>query len=204
MASNHVTIRLHRPSHSELLFFVLSGAIVSVPLTLVVQQFINPLLAGLSAFDISVITVIFFAPVVEEFSKILPLFYRHGETQRSIFNLALCVGLGFGIVEFITYATTYGPQVMPSRIAGLFFHPASASIAAYGIATKRPLPFYLAAVALHFSNNFFVTVGSTVVPTTVIILAITLYASWYLHDKTTEKIVDTDFATVEVTKPEIQ
>jgi RsiW-degrading membrane proteinase PrsW (M82 family) len=81
MADNCVTIRLHRPSLNELLFFVLSGAIVSVPLTLFVESFADPLLVGFSAFDITVITVILFAPLVEEFAK-FSAFYRHGETQR--------------------------------------------------------------------------------------------------------------------------
>jgi RsiW-degrading membrane proteinase PrsW (M82 family) len=200
MTSNHVTIRLHRPSPSELLFFVLSGAIVSVPLTLFVESFADPLLVGFSAVDVTVITIILFAPFVEEFAKVFPLFYRHGETQRSIFNLALCVGVGFGIVEFLTYVVTYGSEIIPGRIPGLFFHPASASITAYGIATKRPIPYYLAAVVLHFSNNFLAVAGSTVVPSTVIVLAITLFASWQLHDRTKEKFVETDYATVQVTQ----
>ena len=148
MEKNHVTIHIHRPSTNEKAFFLLSRAIVSVPLTLFVEQFANPFLGGLSTFDITLITVALFAPFVEEFSKVFPLFYRHGETQRSIFNLALFVGLGFGIVEFITYVATYGPAIIPDRIPGLFFHPASTSITAYGIATKRPAPYYLAAVSL--------------------------------------------------------
>jgi RsiW-degrading membrane proteinase PrsW (M82 family) len=198
MADNCVTIRLHRPSLNELLFFVLSGAIVSVPLTLFVESFADPLLVGFSAFDVTVITVILFAPLVEEFAKVFPLFYRHGETQRSIFNLAICVGLGFGIVEFLTYVGTYGTEVLPARIPGLLFHPASASITAYGIATKRPLPYYLVAVSLHFANNIFAIVGSTIVPSTAIVFGITLYTSWYLRGKTTEKFIETDYATAKV------
>jgi RsiW-degrading membrane proteinase PrsW (M82 family) len=127
---------------------------------------------------------------VEEFSKIFPLFYRHGETQRSIFTLALFVGLGFGIVEFITYVATYGPLIIPNRIPGLFFHPASASISAYGVATKRPLPFYLAAVSLHFANNFLAVLAPPTVPSTFIVLVITLFASWQLYNKTQEKFVE--------------
>ncbi len=190
MEKNHVKIPLHRPSGNEKMFFLLSGAIVSVPLTLFVDQFLNPLLTGLSPFDITFITIALFAPFVEEFSKIFPLFYRHGETQRSIFTLALFVGLGFGIVEFITYVATYGPLIIPSRIPGLFFHPASASISAYGVATKRPLPFYLAAVSLHFANNFLAVLAPPTVPSTFIVLVITLFASWQLYNKTQEKFVE--------------
>lgn len=187
------TIQLHKPSIGERMFFLLSGAIVSVPLTLFIEQnFANPLLTGLSAFDITLITVAIFAPFIEEFSKVFPLFYRHGETQRSIFTLALFLGIGFGIVEFVTYVGTFGPQIIPNRIPGLFFHPASTSITAYGIATNKPLPYYLIAVSLHVVNNFFAILAPFVVPATVVILAITLITSWNLYNKTKEKFVESD------------
>ncbi len=189
MVKDSVTVKLHRPTANEMLFFLISGAIVSVPLTLFIEQSANPLLIGLSTADITIITIALFAPFVEEFSKIFPLFYRHGETERSIFNLALLVGLGFGIVEFFTYVVTIGPQIIPDRIPGLFFHPASTSISAYGIATKRPAPFYLAAVSLHFANNFLALLAPTIFPTSVVILAVALFASWQLHEKTKEKFI---------------
>ncbi len=189
MAKDSVTVKLHKPTANEMLFFLISGAIVSVPLTLFIEQSANPLLIGLSTADITIITIALFAPFVEEFSKIFPLFYRHGETERSIFTLALLVGLGFGIVEFFTYVVTIGPQIIPDRIPGLFFHPASTSISAYGIATKRPAPFYLAAVSLHFANNFLALLAPPIFPTSVVILAVALFASWQLHEKTKEKFI---------------
>jgi hypothetical protein len=182
--TKEITIRLHKPTINEFLFFLLSGAIVSVPITLFIQQFADPFLAGLSTFSVTLITVTIFAPFIEEFSKVFPLFYRHGETQRSIFQLAIFVGLGFGIVEFITYVAALGPQIIPVRIPGLFFHPASTSITAYGIATKKPAIFYLASVSLHFANNFLAVVGSSLIPFSAIILAITLFASWQLYNRT--------------------
>ena len=42
-----------------------------------------------------------------------------------------------------------------ARIPGIIFHASSAAITAYGIAKKKPLPYYLLAVFLHFANNFF-------------------------------------------------
>ncbi len=181
--TKEATIQLHKPGISELLFFVLSGAIVSIPLTLFLEQnFGNPLISGLPAVDVTLITIVVFAPLVEEFSKVFPLFYRHGETQRSIFTLALCVGLGFGIVEFVTYIVLYGVGIVPDRIPGLFFHPASASITAFGIATRRPLPYYFAAVGLHFTNNFFAVTLPTL-PISFLVLLATLLISWRLHSK---------------------
>ncbi len=195
MENQRVAIQLHKPSASELAFFLLSGAIVSVPLTLFIDQnMVNPLLSGLSGFQFAIISIAIFTPFVEEFAKVFPLFYRHGETQRSIFKLAIFAGLGFGIVEFATYVGTYGPDIITARIPGLFFHPASASITAYGIATKRPLPFYLAAVLLHFSNNFLALFAPVIAPTSVIVLAVALFASWRLHDKTREVFVQSDNA----------
>jgi hypothetical protein len=187
--TKEATIQLHKPGISELLFFLLSGAIVSIPLTLFIEQNVgNPLISGLPALDISLITVIVFAPLVEEFSKVFPLFYRHGETQQSIFTLALCVGLGFGIVEFITYVAIFGVQIIPDRIPGLFFHPASASITAYGIATRRPFQFYFAAAGLHFANNFFAVTIPTL-PISFVVLAVTLFTSWQLHGRAKNEFI---------------
>ncbi len=198
MIKNHITIKIHRPNASELLFFMLSGAIVSVPLTLFIEQFANPFLLGLSAVDITLLTVAIFAPFIEEFSKIFPLFYRHGETQRSIMRLAIFVGLGFGIVEFLTYVITLGPQLIPDRIPGLLFHPASTSISAYGIATKRPLPFYLAAVSMHFANNVLAVTVPPPFPTSFVILAIALFVSWQLYNKTNEAFIESGFAEIQI------
>lgn len=95
MKKNEATIQLHKPEADELLFFFFCGVVISVPLTLFIYQYTNSLLVGLDPFTIALISSAFFAPVIEEFSKAYPLFYRHGETERSIFNLALLVGIGF-------------------------------------------------------------------------------------------------------------
>ena len=46
-----------------------------------------------------------------------------------------------------------------ARIPGIIFHASSATITAYGVAKKNPLPYYLIAVGLHVANNFFAIVG---------------------------------------------
>jgi RsiW-degrading membrane proteinase PrsW (M82 family) len=189
MKKGEVVIQLHKPSVNERLFFLLCGGILSVPLTLFIDQYASELLAGFSTFYASLISVAVFAPFIEEFSKIFPLFYRHGETQRSIFNLALFVGLGFGIVEFLTYIFALGASPI-ERIPGLFFHPASTSITAYGVATKRPIPYYFAAVALHFSNNFLAVINSSAVPSSLLIVAVAVFTSYWLHGKTKEKFIN--------------
>jgi RsiW-degrading membrane proteinase PrsW (M82 family) len=189
MQKNKTVIKLHKPDTSELIFFFACGAIISVPLTLFIYQYTDTLLASLNPFTITLISSTLIAPFIEEFAKAYPLFYRHGETQRSIFNLALLVGLGFGIVEMITYVSVLGVPIV-SRLPGLFFHPASTSITAYGIAKKRPLPFYMAAVSLHFSYNFLAVIGSGFgFSPGIFVVAIAVYASWQLRNATKEKIV---------------
>jgi hypothetical protein len=62
-------------------------------------------------------------------------------------------------------------------------------VTAYGIATKRPLPFYMAAVALHFSHNYLVLTSPYGASSSIFVVAITVFTSWQLRNKTKEKIV---------------
>jgi RsiW-degrading membrane proteinase PrsW (M82 family) len=190
MEKGEVVIQLHKPDSSEMLFFFLCGVIISIPLTLFIYQYTDSLLVGLDPFTIAFVSRAVFAPFIEEFSKAYPLFYRHGETQRSIFNLAVLVGLGFGLVELLTYVYVLGVD-LAYRLPGIFFHPASTAVTAYGIATKRPLPFYLIAVFLHFANNYFALVLTSPLPllVSIFVVTITVFASWQLRNRTKEKIV---------------
>ena len=182
-------IPIHRPRTSEMLFFFLCGVITSIPLTVLVASLADPLLGGLNHFAATLISTAIFAPFIEEFSKVFPLYYRHGETQRSILNLAIMVGLGFAIVELFTYVFVTGTPWY-FRIPGLFFHPSSTAIAAYGIASKKPLPFYGLAVALHFSNNFLaVTDPLAPLSISVLIVALTVWIAWTLYRRTKEKVI---------------
>ena len=75
MEKTKATIQLHKPSRTELAFFLLSGAVVSVPLTLFIEQnFASPLLTGLSATDISLLNLAVFAPCAVAFAKAFALF----------------------------------------------------------------------------------------------------------------------------------
>lgn len=191
MKKAEVVIKLHKPDASEMIFFFLCGVIISVPLTLFIYQYTDTLLAGLNSFAAAFISRSIFAPFTEEFAKAYPLFYRHGETQRSIVNLAIMVGLGFGIVELLTYVTMLGVPI-GFRIPGLFFHPASTAVTAYGIATKRPIPFYLVAVFFHFTNNSLALVLSETpfqVVSSIAVVSTVVFTAWQLRKRTEEKIV---------------
>jgi len=182
---NKIIIPLHKPGLKEKSFFLLSGIIVSIPITLFVNIFSSHLCFLLPVFYSEVCAVGIFAPFIEEFSKAYPLFYRHGETEKSIFILGFLVGMGFGITEFFFYV--FGGAPVYIRLPGIFFHAASTSITAYGIATNRAMPFYLLATALHLSYNFSTVLGSLWLIVGPVLLIITFYLSWHLYHKTSER-----------------
>ena len=190
MGEAEVVIKLHKPDAREMVFFFLCGVIISAPLTLFVYQYTDSLLVGLNSFTVALLSRAFFAPFIEEFAKAYPLFYRHGETQRSILTLAVLVGLGFGIVELLTYVTALSVPVI-YRLPGIFFHPASTAVTAYGITTKRPLAFYLLAVFFHFANNYLsltLAVPSLQLLSSFFVVSITVFIFLQLWKKTEEKI----------------
>jgi len=188
MTTEEVTIPLHRPSLAEKVFFLLSGVIVSVPMTLFVMQFSDILCIPLPFFYAEICSVAVFTPFVEEFAKAYPLFYRHGETEKSMFVLGFLAGTGFGFSEFILYVATLGAPV-PTRLALMAFHSANASITAYGIAVKKPLQFYLIAVMLHLSNNLLALAGDVWLIGGPATLFVAYLLSYTLYRKTSDRII---------------
>lgn len=178
----------HKPDLRELLFFFTSGFIISVPLTLYIGLFTDHLCMVLPRLYAEVCAVSIFTPFIEEFAKAYPLFYRHGESKRSIFNLGFLVGLGFGISEFFVYLAIGAPIIV--RLPLMIFHAASASITAYGIATNRPLHFYILAVLVHALNNFSAFFDSFWFIGGIGAVAIAYLLSWNLYRKTSENFVD--------------
>lgn len=171
----HCIIPIHKPSRKELFFFFSSGILVSIPFALFFSNFYGYLP--------QVLAVILIAPFIEELAKVFPLFYRHGETERSYVVLGLLIGLGFGISEFVLYVGVLGvPFVV--RIPGIIFHASSASITAYGIAKKNPWPYYLIAVGLHIGNNFFAVASDVFsVFAEVLILVVVYLLAWRFYHK---------------------
>ncbi|VVB94995.1 Uncharacterised protein [uncultured archaeon] len=186
--NNEVIIPIHKPGLKEKLFFCLSGIIVSIPITLYVNVFSSHACFLLPAFYSALCSTALFTPFIEEFAKVYPLFYRHGETEKSIFTLGFLTGLGFGITEFLLYVFVEGVPVSV-RLPAIFFHASSTSITAYGIATKRPVSFYLIAVALHLLNNFFASIAFFWLIGVLGVTIITYFLSWYLYHKTSDTIV---------------
>jgi hypothetical protein len=182
-------IPLHRPDAREKLFFFISGFIISVPLTLYLGAFTDYFCVVLPVFYATMCSTAITTPFIEEFAKAYPLFYRHGETERSIFTLGFLVGLGFGVSEFLVYTLTLGVPVA-IRLPALFFHAATTSITAYGIATKRPVQFFLIAVFLHFVNNFSALFGLFWFIGGPAAVALAYILSWSLYRKTSERFIE--------------
>ena len=100
------------------------------------------------------------------------------------------MGLGFGIAEFSEYVFLVGQSPI-ARISSLILHSSSATITAYGIAKKKPLPYYLLAVTLHASANFFAIIGGFTYLFGVTLVLITVYLlAWrYYQRASQEKMV---------------
>jgi RsiW-degrading membrane proteinase PrsW (M82 family) len=183
-------IAIHKPTINEKIFFFLSGFLVSIPFTLFFSQFTDLLCITLPIVLAQVCSIIIFAPLIEEFAKVIPLFYRHGETERSIVTLGILIGLGFGIAEMILYVFVLGVPFIV-RIPGVIFHASSAGIASYGIAKKNFIPYYLLAVILHLANNFFALLADIFIALIAVlfILALTYFLAWRYYRRSSEEIV---------------
>ncbi len=176
-------IPIHKPNRKEYVFFFVSGIVVSIPFALFFE---NLYPAAASSF----ILVVLVAPFVEELAKVFPLFYRHGETQRTIVTLGILIGVGFGLAELVEYVVLVDVPII-ARIPGIVFHGSSAAIAAYGVAKKNPLPYYLLAVLLHVANNFFASYAEIVLVLPEVLVLIAVYAlAWrYWHKAKPDVIV---------------
>jgi RsiW-degrading membrane proteinase PrsW (M82 family) len=173
----------HKPSSKELAFFFISGIVVSIPFALFFEQ--------LSSVVPVLLSIVILAPFVEELAKVFPLFYRHGETERSIINLGVLLGLGFGISELFLYVAFLSVPLIV-RIPAVIFHASSAGITAYGIAKKNPWPFYLIAVALHITINFIAevaTLGLGLLAQSIVVIIAYVLAWRFYHQASKETMV---------------
>lgn len=137
-------------SNMERFFFFLTGIIVGVPVALFFES-----LFGLyfSTFGIGMII----APLIEEFAKADPLFFRYERPARTLMRLGLLSGLGFGLAEFAVYVSLGTPFIL--RLPAIGFHAAGTAIVGYGVFRRKTIQFYFVSVALHFVNNLFAGLG---------------------------------------------
>jgi RsiW-degrading membrane proteinase PrsW (M82 family) len=172
-------IPIHKPSDRELMFFFLTGIVVSVPMAVFFES--------ISQIIPAILSVAVLTPFIEEIAKVFPLFYRHGETERSIVTLGLLTGLGFGVTEMVEYVVLlHVPLIV--RIPAVLFHASSASITAFGIAKKNPLPYYLISVTLHATNNFFAATALPIgVLAEVLVVVVALYLAYRVYTRASEE-----------------
>ncbi len=185
----HTIIHLHKPNTTEYLFYFLSGVIISIPFTVFYETYTDQFCVMLPLLAAQLCSTVLFAPFIEEFAKAYVLFYRHGETQRTLVKLGLLTGLGFGVTEFLLYIFVYNAPIL-LRIPGLLFHAASTGIVAYGITVRKPLGYYLIAVFLHLANNFFALLGTFWYVGGPVVLLLTYVLAFFLYKQSKEIIVN--------------
>ncbi|NYB28058.1 MAG: PrsW family intramembrane metalloprotease [Methanobacteriaceae archaeon] len=185
--NNQIIIRPHRLSWREKIFFLLSGIVVSIPITLFLSALGQSFYDFLPVIYTEVITIVLLAPFIEEFAKAYPLFYRYSLSERSLFILALLVGLGFGITEFFIYVFIYEVSFL-IRLPGLFFHAASTSLVAFGIIRNQPIRYYFLAVFMHLAANL-MAIFDQMIPVMVVTF-FTYFLSWIFYMKTTERYLE--------------
>ncbi|MCL5094062.1 MAG: PrsW family intramembrane metalloprotease [Patescibacteria group bacterium] len=180
----------HRPGVREKLFFFVSGAIISVPFAILTNALTSDLLVlSVSGSLASFLAIAFFAPFLEEFAKAYPLFFRHGETERSIIILGFLTGFGFGLVEFFIYVFGFGAPIL-IRIPMVLFHATNTTIVAYGLGKNKAFLFYLLVVFLHAINNTGAFLGAL----GIILIAAAILTSYFLaytfYKNSTERTLD--------------
>lgn len=175
-------IPLHKPSLTEYIFFFATGIVISIPFAVFFEG-LYP--TGLP----TIILLVVLAPLIEELAKVFPLFYRHGETERSIVTIGILIGAGFGISEFFLYVFIGGVPAI-ARLPGIIFHASSAGIVAYGIAKKNPLIYYIIAVGLHALNNLAASTGDAFsIFVQLLVLVVTYLLAWQLYHRASKKLI---------------
>jgi RsiW-degrading membrane proteinase PrsW (M82 family) len=182
MSGEECIIYPHKPGNKEITFFIISGFLLSVPMTIFFETTASGYLPNFLSIDLSrVIFTIIVAPIIEEFAKIFPIFYRHGETERSLIILGFSLGLGFGISEFVEYVFFYDASFY-LRLPIIFFHASTTSIIAYGISLGQTYRYYIVAVILHFFVNSLAMIKPYPVAAFILVLgvAFAMFSRFYL------------------------
>jgi RsiW-degrading membrane proteinase PrsW (M82 family) len=203
--SQQMKIGLHRPSVGEMTFFMIQGILISTFSTVFFESVaLTGLVNYMSRDNAMLLILVVLAPLIEEFTKVFPLFYRHAETERSLFTLGFLTGLGFSLPEFVLYVLNGAPITL--RLLGITFHAASTSISAYGIA-KRNFPIYFTiAVGLHASNNLFAQNEQIWWVGGIASIFIAYLLSWRFYSRTRNMFFETssdiDIPTITTSNPE--
>lgn len=198
MLSGGEYMAVHRPSLGEKLFFLLSGAVISTPFPAMANTLISYfLLLNYSRDTAVLVSVALFAPLIEEFAKAYPLFYRHGETEKSLLSLGFLTGLGFGIAEFFLYVFILDVNFL-IRLPLILFHASSASITACGIGQNRAFLFYFLAVILHATVNIGAFLQGSWMIAAILAIVVAYTLALFLNAISRQKTVGNHFDTPSV------
>lgn len=181
---------IHKPSAKEKLFFFVSGAIISTPFPLLVNFGAVVILGRNLPADIATfLIIVVIGPLIEEYAKAYPLFYRHGETEKSLMMLGFLAGLGFGIAEFFLYLYVFEAPLLV-RLPALFFHASNTVIVSYGIARHKSVRALLLAVSLHALNNFAAREGAWPIGGLVAI-GFSYFLAIFFYAKSSDELLET-------------
>ena len=105
-------------------------------------------------------------------------------SQRA--RLDVEIPVEFGVTEFPLYVFALG-ELFISRVRGVIFYASSTEITAYGIVRKKPITFYLIAIALSLTKDLFSLISNSFsfffIPGLIVLIALSLLA-FYLYHRT--------------------
>jgi len=165
--------------NKERVFFFLSGIIVGVPVALFFES-----ISDLYFTSFGAVTIM--APLIEEFAKADPLFFRYERPAKTLMRLGLLSGLGFGLAEFAVYVSLGTPFLL--RIPAIGFHAAGTGIIGYGVSRQKTIQYFFLSVALHFLNNLFAGFGDLWLVGGIGATLASYYLAWRFYRKATNAI----------------
>lgn len=174
------TEKYHREKWRTILVCFLWGASIAIIAALILEILLEiPLAASIEKYDtLTLMTVVFVAPVAEEFTK--PLALRLKSVKREINELedgliyGAVAGLGFSATENLFYGWSFLAEgififlilISIRSFAGCLLHASATALTGYGYgkvimkhtSILRIIPYFILAIFVHAFYNFLVTI----------------------------------------------
>jgi RsiW-degrading membrane proteinase PrsW (M82 family) len=174
------TEKYHREKWITLLICFLWGASIAIIAALILEILLEiPLAASIDNLDtLALMTVVFVAPVAEEFTK--PLALRLQSVKKEINELedgliyGAVAGLGFSATENLFYGWSFLEEgiiiffvlISIRSFAGCLLHASATALTGYGYGKAimkhtsilRIIPYFVLAIFVHGFYNFLVTI----------------------------------------------
>ncbi len=174
------TEQYHRERWRTILICFLWGASIAIIAAIILEILLQiPLAASIDNYDtLALMTVVFVAPVAEEFTK--PLALRLKTVKKEINELedglifGAVAGLGFSATENLFYGWSFLENgififlilISIRSFAGCLLHASATALTGYGYGKTimkhssiiRAIPYFLLAIFVHSFYNFLVTI----------------------------------------------